>query len=48
MSEELVRRISNSIDNYHQTVEANPENKEFAKKRLNLVVEEHVKEAIGE
>lgn len=48
MGEELVRRIRNSIDNYHQTVKANPENEEFAKERLKLVVEEHVREAMND
>ncbi|MBC8521262.1 MAG: hypothetical protein H8D26_04640 [Methanomicrobia archaeon] len=46
--EELIRRIGNSIDNFYLTVKANPDNLGFAKERLKLVVEEHVKEAMGE
>lgn len=46
--EELIRRIYNSIDNFYLTVQANPENMGFAKERLKLVVEQHVKEAMGE
>jgi len=47
-SEELIRRICNSIDNFYGTVQANPDNLGFAKERLKLVVEEHVKEAMND
>ena len=48
LCEELVCKIHNSIDNYHLTVQGNPENMGFAKARLKLVVEQHVKEAMEE
>ena len=46
--EELIRRICNSIDNFYLTVKADSDNLGFGKERLKLVVEEHVKEAMGE
>lgn len=48
MSEELTRRICNSIDNFYLTVKENPNDMGVAKERLKLVVDEHVKEAMGD